>query len=105
MFGQNVNRTSAKSAPSFPKSERDHIHLAVMDLATPKPFPAAYGFHVYGNTAAEVATELGASFVERADDLAYLIGRFELLWSHAIYGANGADARALLGRIARTLGR
>lgn len=86
-------------------SERDHIHVAVMDLATPKPFPAAYGFHVYGDAAAEVATELGASFVERADDLAYLTGRFELLWSHAVSGPNSADARGLLGRITRTLGR
>jgi len=86
-------------------SERDHISIAVMDLATPKPFPAAFGFHLYGDSAAEVATELGASFVERADDLAYLMGRFELLWSHAVLGPDGADARALLVRIARTLGR
>lgn len=86
-------------------SERDHIHVAVMDLATPKPFIASYGFHLYGDTAAELDTEFGPSFVDRADDLAYLRGRFDQLWGRAVYGGNGDDARSLLERIVRTLGR
>jgi hypothetical protein len=82
-------------------SRRSHIDVGVIDLATPKPFIAAYGFLLYG-AAAEVATDLGASFTERADDLAFLRGRFDVLDGHAHHGD---DARTLLERVARSLGR
>ena len=83
-------------------SQRDHVEIGILDLATPKPFVASYGFHIYGDRAAELGSELGPAFVEHHDDLAYLGARFDLLWSHA---SHGDDARSLLGRIARTLGR
>lgn len=80
----------------------DHVEIGVIDLATPKPFIASYGFHLYGNQAAEVASDLGAAFTTHEDDLAYLRSRFEQLWTHAHHGN---DARALLTRIRRAIRR
>lgn len=83
-------------------STLDHVAIGVIDLVTPKPFIASYGFHLYGDHAAEVASDLGAAFTTHADDLAYLRSRFDQLWAHA---HQGDDARALLARIARAIRR
>lgn len=78
----------------------EHVEIGVVDLATPKPFIASYGFHLYGDQAAEVASDLGAAFTTHGDDLSYLRGRFEQLWAH---GQRGDDARTLLARIGRAI--
>lgn len=83
-------------------SRLDHVEVGVIDLATPKPFIASYGFHLYGAEAAEVASDLGAAFTTHADDLTYLRSRFEQLWTHAHHGDS---AKALLRRIARGVQR
>lgn len=83
-------------------SQLGHVEVGVLDLATPKPFIASYGFHLYGQQAAEVASNLGAAFTTHPDDLAYLQSRFEQLWAHAHHGDH---ARQLLHRIARAVRR
>lgn len=85
-------------------SERPNVDIAVMDLSSPKPCLAAYGFHLY-DSVAETASDLGPVFTTYPDDVAFLRFRFDLLWRHAVFGEDGADGRALLGRIGRTLGR
>lgn len=83
-------------------SRRPNLRLGVIDLATPKPFTAAYGFQIFGTTVAEVDTDLGATFRNHPPDVAYYLERFERLAEIAVYDD---EARALLERIARTLGR
>jgi hypothetical protein len=83
-------------------SHLDHVEIGVLDLATPKPFVAAYSFALYGEHAAEVDSDLGAAFTTHPDDLAYFRSRFERLWAHAHHGD---QARELLGRIARAVRR
>jgi transcriptional regulator with XRE-family HTH domain len=83
-------------------SNRPHLRIGVVDLRSPKPLTAAYGFQVYGDRAAEVASDLGATFPEHPGDVAYLLDRHARLAELAVYDD---DARALLERIARTLGR
>lgn len=83
-------------------SHLDHVDVGVIDLATPKPFVASYGFHLYGQFAAEVASDLGAAFTTHPDDLSYFRSRFEQLWTHA---QRGSEARDLLQRVARAVRR
>jgi hypothetical protein len=83
-------------------SKREHLRIGVVDLSTPKPLTAAYGFQVFGDHTAELDTEMGATFRDHPPDVAYLLDRHARLASLAVYDD---DARALLERIARTLGR
>lgn len=83
-------------------SQLDHVEVGLLDLASPKPFVASYGFHLYGRQAVEVASDLGAAFTTHPDDLEYFRTRFDRLWAHA---QHGDQARELLGRTARTMRR
>lgn len=83
-------------------SQLSHVEIGVLDLATPKPFMAAFSFQLYGQHAAEVDSDLGAAFTTHADDLDYFRARFEQLWAHAHHGN---QARDLLHRIARAVRR
>lgn len=83
-------------------STREHIEIAVVDQASPKPLAAPDAFQIYGERAAEVSGALGPAYVEDPADLAVLRGIFERLWAQAHHGD---DARALLARIARAIRR
>lgn len=83
-------------------SRRPNIHVSVVDLSTPKPFLMPRGFHLYGDTAAEVATDVGTAFVEAPDDLAHFQSLFKLLHDHALHGV---EARRLLQDIGTSLRR
>lgn len=78
----------------------DH-YLSIVDLSTPKPFLMPRGFHLYGDTTAEVATDVGTAFVEAPEDLAHFHGLFESLRAHA---RHGDEALRLLEDIARSVG-
>lgn len=83
-------------------STREHVEIAVIDQASPKPLTAPDSFQIYGERAAEVDGTLGPAYVEDPADLAVLRGIFERLWAQAHHGD---DARALLARIARSIRR
>lgn len=94
--------TAAQVEHILELSERPHIHVSVMDLATPKPFLAPQGFHLYDDAVAEVATDVGTAFVDNPDDVAHFRRQHALLHEHALHDD---DARKLLERIARSLRR
>lgn len=81
-------------------SHRPNIHISIVDLATPKPFLMPRGFHLYGDTTAEVATDVGTAFVEAPEDLAHFQRVFDLLSEHALHGE---EARQLLESVAGSL--
>lgn len=94
--------TAAQVEHVLELSHRPHIHIAVIDLATPKPFMAPRAFHLYDAHTAEVATDVGTAFVTDPDDLAHFRQLFTLLDQHALHEDR---ARELLSGIARTLRR
>ncbi len=101
VFGSRA-ATAAEVEHILELSERPNVHVSIIDLATPKPFLMPRGFHLYGDTTAEVATDVGTAFVEAPEDVAHFVGLFELLHKHALHGD---DARKLLDGIARSLRR
>lgn len=101
VFGSRA-ATAAEVEHILELSHRSNIHVGIIDLATPKPFLMPRGFHLYGDTTAEVATDVGTAFVEAPDDVAHFVGLFELLHKHALHGD---EARKLLNSIARSLRR
>lgn len=92
--------TAAQVEHIIELSRRPHIHIGVVDLATPKPFMAPRAFHLYDDHTTEVATDVGTAFVDEPDDVAHFRRLFEQLSEHALHGD---DARDLLASIARSL--
>jgi Domain of unknown function (DUF5753) len=101
VFGSRA-ATAAELDHIIELSHRPNIHISIIDLATPKPFLPPRVFHLYDDTTAEVATDVGTGFVEGPDDLAYFVRLFETLDKHALHGD---DARTMMARIARSLRR
>jgi hypothetical protein len=99
VFGSQA-ATTAEIEHLIELSNRPHIHLSVIDLATPKPFLMPRGFHLYDDTTVEVATDVGTAFVTAPDDITYFLGLFRTLDEHSVHGE---DARDLLAQIARSL--
>jgi hypothetical protein len=81
-------------------SRRDHVHISVVDLATPKPFLAPQAFHIYESpdgVTAEVATDVGTVFVDDPAEVGHFRRQFEQLHENALHGD---DARRFLARTA-----
>jgi len=76
-------------------SRLPHVELGVVDLDSPKPFYAPRGFYLYDDHTASAATDVGLTFPDDPDDVAYYVGLFAKLEMAAAFGD---DARALISR-------
>jgi hypothetical protein len=93
-------------------SERPNVHLGYVALATPHPFIPPQRFHIYSGppgpvlgaagAVLEVATDLGATWVDDPSDVDRFRRTYEVLWDLA---SHGEDAREQIRRTLRRVGR
>jgi transcriptional regulator with XRE-family HTH domain len=67
-------------------SRRPNVRFGLLPLGRALPFPAPRGFHLYGDRAAEVATDVGTHFLTESRDLAHFAQAFAELDGYALYG-------------------